>query len=124
MKYLSFLILFVSLNASSQDDSLIIYVPKHFTPYDCNGMTQDGFHVTTVGKLENYHLILFNRWGDVMFETNDQDAYWEPKDENGKYYPDAVYVWQITYDKSADLDFDGVMETSEEKLTGHSYCLN
>ncbi|OIQ27673.1 MAG: hypothetical protein BM555_06010 [Crocinitomix sp. MedPE-SWsnd] len=124
MKALVFIFLFCSFTASAQEDSLHIYVPRHFSPWDCDGGTPDGFHVFTDMEYKNYHLILFNRWGEVMFETTDQDAYWEPKDEKGEYLDDAVYVWQITYTKSTDLDFDGVLEFTEEKIKGHTYCLN
>jgi len=92
--------------------------------WDCDGGTPDGFHVYTEQTLADYRLIIFNRWGDVIFETNDQNAYWVPKDEEGKYLPEAIYVWQFMYSKSTDLDFDGALESSEEKMTGYSYCLN
>ena len=124
MRALVFIFLFCTFTVYGQEDSLHIYVPRHFSPWDCDARTHDGFHVFTDREYENYHLILFNRWGKVMFETNDQNAYWVPKNEEGEYLGDGIYVWEITYTKSTDLDFDGVFEQSEEKLSGYTSCLN
>jgi hypothetical protein len=56
----------------------------------------------------DYELYVFNRWGEVLFETNDLDEPWDPWTPNS--YPGDVYVWRIIYKDMAG---------EEKELTGH-----
>lgn len=65
-----------------------IYVPSAFTP---NG---DGKNETLrpvyVGIKELKQFAVFNRWGQMMFTTNNMQKAWEPKDATT-----GTYVWLI-----------------------------
>ncbi len=51
--------------------------PNAFTP---NGDGKnDGFKVLNFGNMMSYHLMIFNRWGNMVFETMDPEAYWTGK---------------------------------------------
>lgn len=51
--------------------------PNAFTP---NGDGKnDGFKVTFYGNLVQYHLIIYNRWGQQVFATEDPEQYWDGK---------------------------------------------
>jgi gliding motility-associated-like protein len=70
-----------------------IYVPGAFTP---NG---DGVNDVFEAKghdLRKYEIRIFNRWGDVVFESNDINEVWLGQSKVGEYYvPDGVYNYQV-----------------------------
>lgn len=58
-----------------------IFLPNAFTP---NGDGQnDEFRVRSVVPLERMLLVIYNRWGEKVFETRDQTFYWDGT-HNGK----------------------------------------
>ncbi len=68
----------------------VITVPNVFTPN--NDLDNDLFRpVLSFTPLE-YHLIISNRQGNVLFETRDYYAEWDGS-QNGKPQPQGVYLW-------------------------------
>ena len=43
-----------------------------------------------------YQLLIFNRWGEVVFQTSDVNKGWDGR-HNGILVPIDVYVWKISY---------------------------
>ena len=77
-------------------DVLIYYIPNAFTPDGdtYNEMFQPVF--TSGYDLYDYHLIIFNRWGETLFESfNDQQG-WDGT-YNGEKVADGVYVWTVQF---------------------------
>jgi gliding motility-associated-like protein len=69
------------------------YVPTGFTP---NGDgVNDYFYPQGEGvdALE-YEMIIFDRWGRIVFETTDTQKQWDGN-KLGMYAPEGVYVWKI-----------------------------
>ena len=75
--------------------SVVIYIPNAFTP---NGdILNDTWKPVVSGiDKDNYHLYIYDRWGKVMFATNDINEGWDGK-YNEKPCPEAVYVYMIDY---------------------------
>ena len=69
-----------------------IYVPNAFTP---NGDGLNDVFLPEGGTLEtdpnNYELLIFNRWGNLIFKTSDPNIGWD-----GNNAGVDVYVWKIT----------------------------
>lgn len=78
------------------NDILTYYVPNTFTP---NG---DAFNnefkpVFTSGfDYWNFHMTLFNRYGEIIFESFNSDQGWDGT-YGGKIVPEGVYIWQIEF---------------------------
>ncbi len=70
-------------------DKKILYVPNAFTP-DGNG-NNDTFRIFTFGVKE-IKLTIFNRWGELIFETTDPTAKWD-----GTYQGDRIKPGTYTY---------------------------
>lgn len=51
---------------------------------------------------EGYQLLIFNRWGEVIFESENQELGWNGKMKNNNFAPAGVYAWVIQY-----FDFRG-----------------
>jgi gliding motility-associated-like protein len=76
----------------------IFYVPNSFTP-DQDEFNQTWGPVFTQGfDPFNFNLTVFNRWGELIWESNDATARWDGSyGEMGQDCPDGVYVWKISY---------------------------
>ncbi len=73
------------------------FLPNAFTP-NADG-TNDGFRGN--GSLEgatDFHLSIWNRYGERLFETTDPDEAWNgKKDNNGQLAPQGVYIVMVTF---------------------------
>lgn len=86
-----------------------IYIPNAFTPNDDN--VNDIFLPLSNEHINDYEFRVFNRWGDLLFMTNDIGKGWNGKVNNKTVQVD-VYVYKITY--SYTSPYDGLVK--EEKI--------
>jgi gliding motility-associated-like protein len=84
----------------------IIYVPNSFTP---DGNSFNEYFSVKGGNIDYFEMIIFNRWGEVVFETNDFNAQWDGT-HNGQDCKDGTYVWKIIYEDT---------EGNREEMVGH-----
>ena len=79
-------------------DELIFYVPNSFTP-DGDQFNQEFTPVFTSGfDPYDYNMKIFNRWGEIVFESNDALFGWPGTfGVDGKLVPDGTYVWKIEF---------------------------
>ena len=73
-------------------DQLIIYVPNAFTP-DGDGLNEIFLPILTSGyKPGSYELNIYNRWGERIFNTQDENTGWD-----GTYLGNQVQIGTYTY---------------------------
>jgi len=70
-----------------------ITVPNVFTP---NGDQYNDYFYAIGEYIEEFHLMVFNRWGQLLFETNDINEEWDGK-TNGTICPQGTYFWVTDY---------------------------
>jgi gliding motility-associated-like protein len=86
---------------------LPIYVPNTFTP-DGDGLN-DVFRAYGDNILE-FHMQIYDRWGDLVFESFTVDKVWDGSKNGGDHYvQDDLFVWRIVYET----------KNGKEELTGH-----
>ena len=68
------------------------YIPNCFTP-NGDGLN-DRFSVLDFGNCYVYHLMIFNRWGQLIFETSDLYESWDGK-YKGQSVPEDVYAYLL-----------------------------
>ncbi|MEP7169891.1 MAG: PKD domain-containing protein, partial [Bacteroidota bacterium] len=74
-------------------DTSNLFVPNCFTP---NGDTKNEvLEITGFNDCETYHLSIYNRWGQSVYETDDINKFWDGKFK-GENVPDGVYFLVIT----------------------------
>ena len=77
---------------------LIYYVPNTFTPD--NDMYNETFLPVFTSGYDpyNYSLFIFNRWGDVIFESHDAKIGWKgTMGNNGESVIEGTYNWKIEF---------------------------
>jgi gliding motility-associated-like protein len=87
--------------------SLSVYVPNAFTP------NVDAYNqvfmpsIYDIDNVVNYNMTIFNRWGEIIFETNEIGIYWDGRFNNIDVQQ-GVYVYIITvtdiYDNSYNFN--------------------
>jgi len=92
------------------ENEVLLFAPNSFTP-DGNGFN-DKWRVEVSGvDLYNFHLEVFNRWGEKVFESFDPEAYWDGTYGN-KVIRDGSYIWKISaldYETDAKYEFKGAV---------------
>jgi gliding motility-associated-like protein len=77
----------------------IVYIPNAFTP---NGDGVNDVFRPSNTNLDEYKFTVFNRWGEVVFDTEDPNEFWLGEFEGGSesdkhYVQNSVYSYRITY---------------------------
>ncbi len=71
------------------------YVPNAFTP-NGDGKNETFFPKGFMINPECYHMMIFDRWGNLIFETDDLNLGWDGRANGGKEIAQQdVYVWKI-----------------------------
>ena len=86
-------------------EDLIFYVPNAFTP-DGDEHNQRFEPVFTSGFDPNdYNLLIFNRWGELIFESNDHRIGWDGTygTTMNKPVKEGTYIWKIEF-KTVNTD--------------------
>ena len=68
-------------------------IPNVFTPN--NDLVNDIFDLS-LENIKDYHLIITNRWGNLVFESFNEQVEWDGK-VNGDWVESGVYFYQLTY---------------------------
>jgi gliding motility-associated-like protein len=76
------------------EPDIIIYVPNTFTP-DGDKFNEKWFIYIDGIDIYDFELIVFNRWGEIVWESRNPNKGWDGN-YNGKPVPDGAYIWQIS----------------------------
>lgn len=90
-----------------------IYIPNSFTPNGDNFNNIWKYSIKGI-DLYSFHMKVYNRWGEVVWESFDPENYWDGS-YKGIVAPDGTYTWSLEYDSTTE---SGLRET----LSGH-VCL-
>lgn len=68
-----------------------LYVPSAFSP---NGDNKNDVFKVEQENISDYHLLIFNKWGQLIYESNNAEEGWNGN-FNGLRCPDDVYVYKL-----------------------------
>ena len=100
-----------TLDVSYQHCECQVYIANAFSP------NQDG-HNDVFGPLnfcsfEAYQFQIFNRWGQLIFESSDPGQKWDGRYQR-EHVPEGVYVWRLKY--KSDLHKNSVIQRGSVTL--------
>jgi gliding motility-associated-like protein len=84
----------------------MIFVPNAFTP---NNDARNEVFLPVLNGFQgwNYTLLIFDRWGTVVFESRDREAGWDGRVKGREPVIDT-YVWRVLVERDGDArDFTG-----------------
>ncbi len=70
-----------------------VYLPNAFAP---KGVNSEFRPVTVFVGSEGYEFLIYNRWGQLIFQTGEPGVGWDGK-YNGDYVPQDVYVYILYF---------------------------
>ncbi len=90
--------------------SPLLHVPNAFTAN--NDGINDDWGIRDV-FVKDYHLQVFNRWGQLVFETRDKDVQWKGENNSSTFANETdVYVYVVFY-----TGWDGTAKTLRGNVT-------
>ncbi len=91
----------IKVRVIKPDVEIKLDIPNIFTP---NGDAEnDYFNIGHNYPPENYSLKIFNRWGNIVFETHKIDDNWNGKNK-GKCCNSGVYYYVIQYENKGKTE--------------------
>ena len=92
------------INTIEVIEDIIFYVPNAFTP-DGDAFNNTFKPVFTFGIDPNsYTMYIYNRWGEIIFETNDVSVGWDGT-YNGEIVQDGTYSYTIKFKVKGKDDY-------------------
>ena len=77
-------------------EEMVYWVPNTFTP-DNDEFNQYFYPVITDGiDITDFTFLIFNRWGEIIWESHDTTAGWNGY-YKGKKCQDGVYIWKMVF---------------------------
>lgn len=84
---------------------VLIYAPNAFTPDGDQLNNEWRIYMDGINPLD-FHLILYNRWGEIIWESYDPEGSWDGN-YGGIPAQDGTYVWRIvTKDANSDKKYE------------------
>jgi len=72
-----------------------LYIPNVFSP---NGDNRNDVFGIQGGDLHSMHLQIYNRWGELLFESNQQKRNWDGTMMSGEIAPSGVYIYKLEFE--------------------------
>ncbi|MEI7595239.1 MAG: PKD domain-containing protein [Bacteroidota bacterium] len=89
-------------------DVTAIYIPNSFTP-NGEGLNEMFGPVTYNLEFDTYNFYIYNRWGDLIFETNNPETYWDGIPKNGNTIcQEGVYTWKMVYKEKEGKSYNRI----------------
>lgn len=82
--------------------SPVIWVPNAFV---VNGFNREFKPVISFADFDNYKMLVYSRWGDVIFETTDIEEGWDGS-FRGELVPEGLYAFYISVADGAGRIFE------------------
>ncbi len=98
-----------TINVIFYDCEVVLKLPNVFTP-NGDGFN-DYFKPSEINGIENISTIIYNRWGNIVFKSEERGYYWDGN-YLGNKCADGVYFWMIYY-----VDINGVKKSKTGSIS-------
>ena len=88
---------------------IVIHIPNAFTPDD-KGIEKNEYFKPVVDNVSDYSVKVFNRWGQMMWESDDVEESWDGTSQGVACMPDVyLYVVKATNQDGRQYEFTGTV---------------
>ena len=78
-----------------------IVAPTAFRPSSIQGANQE-FYVFSFFITDNFQIFMYNRWGELVYQSSDRFFKWNGNNNVGQPLPGGTYAYVIKYESSFD----------------------
>jgi gliding motility-associated-like protein len=79
-----------------------LYIPNTFTP---NNDGRNDVFLPVGTEVRDYEFAVYNRWGDLVFETEDQAQVWDGSYQGADHYiQDGIYSYKVAYNGTCSAE--------------------
>jgi gliding motility-associated-like protein len=87
-------------------ENTYVFAPNAFTPDEDEFNPTWKPYLSDDFDLENYHLLIFDRWGELIWESSDYAMSWDGTyGSDGRKVQDGTYTWILTIKKKQNDQF-------------------
>lgn len=79
-----------------QCPNLLFYIPNSFTPDGNEHNNEFKWTFTSGFDPTDFHITIFNRWGEVIYESYDSNDYWDGT-YNNNMCPEGSYTYKVNF---------------------------
>ena len=94
----------VSCQTVEINDVFLVYVPNAFTPGGDDNINDIFIPVVNGASVKNFDFYVFNRWGELVFESHHESEGWDGF-YKGKLAKQDAYVWKLNLVDEATNNF-------------------
>ncbi|MCB9245852.1 MAG: gliding motility-associated C-terminal domain-containing protein [Flavobacteriales bacterium] len=73
---------------------ILVFIPNAFSPDGGGPLANDGFRAKVNDGVRDYHMIIFNRWGEILWESKDPNEKWDGTYKGQPVQP-GVYAYHL-----------------------------
>lgn len=87
-------IVYIIVKLCEQD----VKIPNVFTPGEDNSSgdgKNDTYYIKDLCPITDFRITIFNRWGNIVYESTDYNFHWDGTDDNGKDCSEGVYYYTL-----------------------------
>jgi gliding motility-associated-like protein len=79
------------------EEGFVVFMPTSFTPDNDNLNEALRPVISGADRIKFYNFVVFDRWGNIVFETNDYKQWWNGDSQalSGYYVPNGSYQWRM-----------------------------
>ncbi|GEM_PF-5757204 len=92
---------FDTISVTSEECFCTVYLPNTITPNDDEH--NQYFKPSFDCAIYNYSMQVYNRWGQLIFESKDPNEHWDAT-MDGKQVQDAIYTFRLQYSSEEELE--------------------
>ena len=83
------------ITIDEQED--IFYIPTGFNPFSIRPENRVFKPQISLLDPTHYHMFIYNRWGELIFESENYEEGWDGMKDKESAYPVGAYVWLIKF---------------------------
>jgi gliding motility-associated-like protein len=87
-----------SIEITGNEEEGLLFIPNAFTP---NGNGNNDVFLAYGQGITSFHMRIFNRWGELLFETSDMNNGWDGR-YKGQIVQTDTYVYTIDYETTCE----------------------
>jgi len=81
----------------------IVHIPNAIM---VNGINTSFLPIINLYEFDSYHLQIYDRWGKIIFDTENRHFGWDGRQASGLFVQEGVYIYLLTFSDKEDKNYE------------------